>query len=188
MNPNYLLLFSFCLVSVVLVSCQKQSLPISERKPFNLDSLNACILKNGHDTLPFQFNNNQAYVIVAGRGKNFGVTAFTYLNSLTYSVGKHDKLSIVGFSDIDNKEFSDLSDLAHVLPVYWFFPKQQPAVEYCLTAKEATSNTEIQTYVINKGQIVYTTTQHDKEAFKAVADTLWKILARYPNKGGFRKV
>ena len=101
---------------------------------------------------------------------------------------QHQLESPLILPDIDNKEFSDLSDLAHVLPVYWFFPNQQPAVEYCLTAKEATSNTDIQTFVINKGQIVYTTTQHDKEAFKAVADTLWKILARYPNKGGFRKV
>ena len=188
MKTNHLLLFSFCFIAVAFSGCQRSSIPISERKPFLLDSLNACILKNGHDTLPFQFNNSQAYVIVAGRGKNFGVSAFTYLNGLTYSVGKHDKLSVVGFSDIDNKEFSELSDLAHVLPVYWFFPNQQPAVEYCLTAKEATPNTEIQTYVINKGHVVYTTTQHDREAFKAVADTLWKILARYPNKGGFRKV
>jgi hypothetical protein len=185
MNASYLLLFSFCFV---LVGCQKSSIPISERKPFHLDSLNACILKNGHDTLPFLFNDRQAYVVVAGRDKNFGVSAFTYLNGLTYAVGKHEKLSIVGFSDIDNHEFSDLSDLSHVLPVYWFFPNQKPAVEYCLTTKEAIPNTEIQTYVINKGRIVYTTTEHDKEDFKAVADTLWKILARYPNKGGFRKV
>ena len=185
MNTSYLLLFSFCFV---LVGCQKSSIPISERKPFHLDSLNACILKNGHDTLPFLFNDRQAYVVVAGRDKYFGVSAFTYLNGLTYAVGKHEKLSIVGFSDIDNHEFSDLSDLSHVLPVYWFFPNQKPAVEYCLTTKEATPNTEIQTYVINKGRIVYTTTQHDREAFKAVADTLWKILACYPNKGGFRKV
>lgn len=188
MNPNYLLLFSVCFVSVILVSCQKTGVPISERKPFNLDSLNALILKNGHDTLPFQFNYSQAYVIVAGRNKNFTGPTFTYLNGLTYSVGKHDKLSIVGLSDISNQEFSELSDLSHVLPVYWFFPDQKPAVEYCLTIKEAVPNAEIQTYVINKGRIVYTSTQHDREAFRAVADTLWKILARYPDKGGFRKV
>jgi hypothetical protein len=175
-------------LAVIQYGCTKGKTGFNKTMPFEIDSLNTKILKNGHDTIPIHFNSNQVYVLVAGRNKHFGVGAFTYLNGLTYSLGKHDKLTIVGFSDMSNAEFSDLSDLSHVLPVYWFFPAQNEAVDYCLSIKEATPNAEIQTYVINKGKVVYTTNAHDREAFKAVGDTLWKILARYPNKGGYRKV
>ena len=155
---------------------------------FNLDSLNCKVVESGHDTIPIHFNKEQVYIIVAGRGKNFGVGAFTYLNGLTYAVGRHDKLTIVGFSDMSVDEYSDLSDLSHVLPVYWFLPNQNEAVTYCITTKEAKPKTDFRLFIVDKGKVVYTTSEHNKEAFKVVADTLWNLLARYPNKGGYRKV
>jgi len=171
---------------LIAVSVPKQ--PIVQ-KPirFSIEKLNKVIAKAGHDTVPLILDSNQVYFIVAQKQNIPSMPFFTDINTLTYVMGKHRNLSVIFFSDISYKAYSDLSDNAHVLPVYWFLPEQCQAVNYCYQLNPDSSQAKPRVLIIAHGKIVFQEVV-GKSNLKLWTGKLWDILATYPDKGGNRKV
>jgi len=162
--------------------------PIAQKSiTFSIEKLNKVIAKAGHDTVPVILDSNQVYFIIAQKNLTPSLSLFTDINALTYVMGKHSHLTIIFFSDISYDSYSDLSDNAHVLPVYWFLPEQSQAVNYCYQLNPDSSQVKPRVLIIAHGKIVFQEVV-GKSNLKVWTGKLWDILATYPDKGGNRKV
>jgi len=171
---------------LIALSVPKQ--PIAQKPiKFSIEKLNNVIAKAGHDTVPVILDTNQVYFIIAQKNLTPSLSVFTDINALTYVVGRHSHLTIIFFSDISYHTYSDLSDNAHVLPVYWFLPEQSQAVNYCYQLNPDSSQSKPRVLIIAHGKIVFQEVV-GKSNLKMWTGKLWDILATYPGKGGNRKV